>query len=100
MNIYFIRHGFTDSLEKRIIQSDNEPLNEKGRTQAKELAKRFSDTKLDLVVSSPCVRALETAKTVIDEVKINELFKEVREPKEIIGRSIEESEIKNILTRI
>jgi len=100
MKIYFVRHGSTDSLEKKVNQFDNEPLNERGRSQAKELGKRFSNTVLDLVISSLHVRALETAKEIKEEVLTSKLFVEVKKPKEVIGRSKEENEIKNILKKI
>jgi len=100
MKIYFVRHGSTDSLEKKVSQPDNEPLNENGKRQAKELGKRFLNTELDLVISSPHTRALETAKEIKDEVVANKLFVEVKKPKEVVGKSKEEDEVKNILKKI
>ncbi|MFA4827008.1 MAG: histidine phosphatase family protein [Candidatus Shapirobacteria bacterium] len=100
MKVYFVRHGSTDSLEKRISQPDDEPLNENGRIQAKELGKRFVKTNLDLVISSPYTRAVETAKAIREEVVTSELFKEVKKPTEVVGRSKDEEEVKNILKKI
>lgn len=100
MKIYFVRHGTTDSLEKRISQPNDEPLNQNGINQAKELSKRFANTRLDLIISSPHLRAVQTAKAISDNIQISELFAEVRKPKEVIGQSKEDENIKNILKKI
>ncbi len=100
MKIYFVRHGSTDSLEKKISQPNNEPLNQRGLEQANELKKRFANTKLDLIVSSPHLRAVQTAKAINNNVQISELFAEVRKPKEAIGQSKESDEIKEIFKKI
>lgn len=100
MKIYFIRHGSTDSLENKISQTDNEPLNQKGLNQAKELGKRFANTTIDLVISSPHLRAVQTAKEINKNIQINSLFAEVRKPKEAIGKSKESEDIKAIFKKI
>lgn len=100
MKIYFVRHGSTDSLEQKIAQPNNEPLNEKGLGQAKELGKRFDETQLDLIISSPHLRAVQTAKAINENVQISELFAEVRKPKEAIGQSKETEEMKAIFKKI
>jgi len=100
MKIYFVRHGSTDSLEKKISQPDDEPLNERGINQAKELGKRFANTQVDLVVSSPHQRAVQTAKEISEHVETNPLFAEVKKPKEVVGQSKESEEVKEILKKI
>jgi len=100
MRIYFVRHGSTDSLEKRISQPNDEPLNQKGIEQAKELGKRFLGTKLDLIISSPHTRALQTARAISSDVVISPLFAEVKKPKEVVGQSKDDENIKNILKKI
>lgn len=99
MMVYFVRHGSTDSLEKKISQSDNEPLNERGLAQAKELGKRFANTKIDLVISSPHLRAIQTAREISKEVQTNPLFAEVKKPKEVVGQPKESDETKAILKK-
>ena len=58
-----IRHGQTDWNKLTLIQGhiDN-PLNETGRLQAKDAASKIiNQEKYDLIISSPLIRAYETA---------------------------------------
>jgi len=100
MIIYFVRHGSTDSLEKKISQPNDEPLNQRGLDQAKELGKRFAKTQLDLIVSSSHLRAVQTAKAINNDFQISRLFVEIRKPSEVIGRSKEDEDVKAILQKI
>lgn len=100
MKIHFIRHGSTDSLEKKISQPDDEPLNERGVIQARELGKRFVNTQIDLVVSSPHTRAIQTANEICKTTETNWLFAEVKKPKEVVGQSKESEEVKGILKKL
>ncbi len=100
MKVFFVRHGSTDSLEKRISQPDNEPLNSKGLSQAQEVAHRFVKHPLDLVISSPHLRALQTAQAITSNILISPLFAEVKKPTTVIGQPKENLEVKNILTKI
>jgi len=69
--IYLIRHGETDWNVKRIVQghSDN-PLNETGELQAKELAKRLKHIHFDAIFSSDLLRARRTAEIIAQEKKL------------------------------
>lgn len=100
MKIYFVRHGSTDSLEKKVSQPNNEPLNSTGIEQSKKLAIKFSKINFDLVVSSPHTRALQTAQILAKDVVINDLFAEVKKSKEVIGQPKDNENIKNILKKI
>jgi len=100
MKIYFVRHGSTESLEKKISQPDDETLSQKGISQAKEFGKRFANTKLDLIISSPHHRASQTAIAVCENVETSKLFAEVKKPKEVVGQSKEGEEVKAILQKI
>jgi len=100
MNIYFVRHGVTDQGEKHFNQDNEEPLNERGRQQAKALAERFEDLNIDKVISSPLKRALETAKEISEEVTISPLFAEIRKPKGLIGKQKDDPGVKEILEKM
>ncbi len=68
MRIYVTRHGETDwNAKSKVMGKANIRLNEKGINQAKETREKLAGTKIDLIIVSPLVRALETAK-IINEV--------------------------------
>ena len=65
MVVYVTRHGETDfNMLGRYAGSTDVPINENGIKQAHELANRLSDIKFDTVVSSPMMRARQTADIV------------------------------------
>lgn len=64
---YFLRHGQTDYNKFRKAAEDgssNTPLNEEGILQAHNAAKMFKDMGIDGIVSSPLIRAQQTAEIV------------------------------------
>ena len=79
--ILFIRHGETDwNVEKRIQGQTDIPLNEKGIKQAGDCARALKNSHYDLIISSPLLRALSTAKIINKQTKlpllVNDAFKE------------------------
>lgn len=65
MNITFIRHGTTKgNLEKRYIGITDEPLCLIGREDIKQNIKSNRYPHTDIVVASPMVRCIETAKLI------------------------------------
>lgn len=60
-----LRHGLTElNREKRVGGHIDVPLIEEGRRQAQEAREMFEGTPLDAVISSPLMRAVETASIV------------------------------------
>lgn len=60
--LYLVRHGITKSnVEERHIGQREEELTEEGRQQAKSLAELLKGEQLDAILSSPQIRAVETA---------------------------------------
>ena len=60
-----VRHGLTElNRDRRVGGLMDVPLIEEGRKQAQEASRAFKGTPFDVVVSSPLVRALETAEIV------------------------------------
>ena len=79
--VYMVRHGQTDWNTQNRRQGQHDILlNEIGRRQAEELAKRINDLKIDKIYTSDLSRAIETA-----EIINRELNKEI-----IIDRRIRE----------
>lgn len=67
MRIYAARHGQTQwNLENRICGRTDLPLTEVGFGQAQALAEKAADLDLDLIISSPMLRARQTAAAVAD----------------------------------
>jgi len=65
MILYMTRHGETEyNVLGRYCGSTDIPLNETGIAQAHELAKRLQGMKFDAVISSPMLRARQTADIV------------------------------------
>ena len=68
VTIAVARHGQTDANVRGLwVGSGDDPLNEKGREQARELAKSLSVFHFDFIVSSDKKRAIETA-GIISEI--------------------------------
>lgn len=62
MKIYILRHGETEENTRGIMQGNMETLlNEKGRNQAMAVRDKVKEAGIDLVITSPKVRAKETA---------------------------------------
>ncbi|MBC7326537.1 histidine phosphatase family protein [bacterium] len=63
--IYLVRHGMTEWNDGGKMQGRTDvPLNQKGITQAKLLAKRLANIPLNAVYSSPLIRAKNTAEII------------------------------------
>ncbi len=66
MNIYYIRHGETDyNMLRRIQGCIDIPLNDRGKSQAREAGKLIEDVDFDAVFCSPLTRTQQTAKYVL-----------------------------------
>jgi len=69
--IFLIRHGETESNKKGIFRGRLDiPLSETGREQAKFTKDYFNSINIEAVLSSPLIRAVETAKIIFPEKEI------------------------------
>lgn len=65
MKLYVARHGQTRwNAENRICGRTDLPLTEVGLSQARELAEKAVPLGIDLIISSPMVRALDMARII------------------------------------
>jgi probable phosphoglycerate mutase len=65
MKLFIIRHGETEDNKKRVVQGKKEGrLSKKGIAQSEALAKRLSDEKIELILTSNLKRSRETAKII------------------------------------
>lgn len=69
MTFAFIRHGQTDwNRDDKLQGSSDIPLNAEGRAQAHEAAGILADGGWEVIVSSPLLRARETAKIIAKDL--------------------------------
>lgn len=69
--LYITRHGETEwNIEGRMQGRKNSLLTPKGREQARWLSTRISEIPLDLIISSPSPRTLETAEIIRGEMPV------------------------------
>ncbi len=70
-HICIIRHGETDWNKRGILQGWLDvPINDHGREQAQQMALALYDAGIDVVWSSPLVRALETATIIANTLQV------------------------------
>jgi len=68
MLIYIVRHGETRSNVEGLLQGwSNDPLNENGRQLAEITGQGMRGIKFDYCISSPLIRARETAEIILRE---------------------------------
>ncbi|MBA3788888.1 histidine phosphatase family protein [Patescibacteria group bacterium] len=101
MNIYFVRHGSTEGNETDQFQLPTIELSERGLKQAEVLANRFKSIPIDIIFSSPMMRASQTAQAISlvtgHAVNENPIFEEVNRPTAVRGRCKSEPEVKEIM---
>lgn len=65
MKLLIVRHGKTEwNTEKRAAGLSDISLNEEGINQAKILSDKLKDIDIDVIISSPLIRAVQTAEIV------------------------------------
>ncbi|MBI2629581.1 histidine phosphatase family protein [Candidatus Pacearchaeota archaeon] len=64
MKLIITRHGETEGNVKRILADISDPLTSNGIKQAKAVSERLKSEHLDVIFSSPIIRAKETAKII------------------------------------
>jgi 2,3-bisphosphoglycerate-dependent phosphoglycerate mutase len=89
--IYFVRHGETLANRNHIHQGPDEPLSDKGRTQAEAVGEVLKNFNIDTLISSSFVRARQTAEIISQNIDVPlTLMDEVvefRRPNSIYGKS-------------
>lgn len=68
--VYFVRHGLSQANVDGLIAGGEfeSPLTKIGRDQAKKAGQDLKDKNIELIVSSPMGRALDTAKIIAKEI--------------------------------
>ncbi|MFA6325344.1 MAG: histidine phosphatase family protein [Candidatus Paceibacterota bacterium] len=69
MKIFFIRHGETTGDVENLYGGDyDDHLSEKGEKQSLDLARNLSNKGIEIIYSSPLIRAQETSKALSDKL--------------------------------
>lgn len=91
MKIYLIRHGQCESNVIGRYNFVNEDINENGIKQAEDLREKIKNINYDVVISSPLIRALHTAKII--NAKDKEIITDdrlvERNPGSLEGKSVD-----------
>ncbi len=81
--LYVVRHGQSVlNVTRTFAGRTDTPLTDEGREQAKRAGEKVAKLDIDLIVSSPLIRALETAQIIAEssgytkDILINEVFVE------------------------
>lgn len=95
--LYIVRHGQSESNRDRMYQTGDVPLTELGHEQARFVADRLLHIPdLEIVISSPYTRALETARAIAETTKLpleqDERIREYRVPAALMGTSFDGEE--------
>jgi len=104
MRLYFVRHGETQTNKKKTVSAADDKLTSLGVKQAEILTKRFSNITVDLVLTSPYLRAQKTAEiintTLKKKIVSTKLLKERKWPKEIEGKLLQDPNVTKILNLV
>lgn len=101
MKIYLFRHGKYEECPLPTIPSDNVSLTAQARMDILKVSKSLHNTGIEKIYTSPVKRSVQTAEILSRSLGIshekNELFRERRRPREIIGKLIEDTNVQKIL---
>ena len=101
---YFIRHGETVMNATHIRQGEEGGLTEKGQHQAQKVGESLKGLHIKRIISSSYQRARETTESINEYLHVpvtySPLFGERRNPKEIIGRSVDDPEVVRIVDQM
>ena len=104
MKLYLVRHGETTGNIGDMYQTEKTPLTPKGENQAKKVAERLKEAHIDLIYSSPHERAQRTSgiisKTISAKVELWEKLMEIRRPKEVRGKSVNDPDTDKIMREV
>lgn len=66
MKLYLVRHGESEcNVQRRLYGRTDCSLTEKGCRQAREVGEKLAGEHIDLCISSPLIRAAETARLAL-----------------------------------
>ena len=69
----FVRHGKSQANQDKTIAAPDSPLTKEGQAQARKTGRELKGLGITTIVTSPLVRARETAEIIAKELKIKEI---------------------------
>ena len=80
MLVYFLRHGLAANAETWKGDDADRPLTDKGRDKMVRVGRKLAalDLDLDTIITSPLLRAKQTAKIVAEAMKLTEISEDER----------------------
>lgn len=88
-HIFFVRHGESNSNVDGIHRGSKAELTERGKQQAKDVASRIQRIGVDTLISSPYLRARQTAEIIGEachlEIEESDLYIERKRPTDVHG---------------
>jgi len=69
----FVRHGKSQANQDKIIATPDSPLTKEGQAQARKTGRELKGSGITTIVTSPLIRARETAEIIAKELKIEEV---------------------------
>lgn len=88
MIVYFVRSGESQDDQHNLFQHPSSPLSALGEQEVALLAKHFVDHEFDAVLSSPLLRARQTAEMLVSDphtIVYDKELSEIRHPSELVG---------------
>lgn len=97
MKLYFLRHGLAGEREDWHGDDASRPLTTDGIKKMEREAKTIAklDLELDAIVTSPLVRAVQTARIVADELNLREVLIE----DENLGLDFDLARLRNVIEK-
>lgn len=96
MKLYLVRHGESRSNTAGLHQHAKIELSDRGVTQARNVAKRFINIPINIILSSPYTRTKQTAKEIGNvlhkKIVYIDLLHEIKRPTEIEGLKVQDPE--------
>jgi len=102
--VYFIRHGESTQNFGNVFQGPDSVLTERGKKQAQFVADRTRSLGAEVVLTSPFIRARETAQTIVAATHLplveELLFREFSPPTSLIGKPRNTEEGRNYIRKL
>ncbi|MCL4387914.1 histidine phosphatase family protein [Candidatus Marsarchaeota archaeon] len=101
MKVILARHGNTEANNAGVHQSPDTPLSKEGALQSMALAKKLNGVAIDLIISSPYARAMQTAEIIGRElkkpIKYDDSLAEIIKPNGFPGKRSDDPELEKII---